>query len=41
MALILVVATYIQISDYSAIYEEETHQLQTIILTNDKPHITK
>ncbi|MFA7091632.1 MAG: ATP-binding protein [Arcobacteraceae bacterium] len=35
MALILVIATYIQIIDFNMVYEEETQQLQQIALNND------
>ena len=35
MALILIVATYIQIIDFNMVYEEETQQLQQIALNKD------
>ena len=35
MALILVIATYIQIIDFNMLYEEETQQLQQIALNKD------
>lgn len=41
MALILFAATYIQIVDFNALYDEETEQLQHILLTKDEPQLTK
>jgi C4-dicarboxylate-specific signal transduction histidine kinase len=41
MALILMIATYIQIVDFNMLYEEETKQLQEILLSKEEPHLTQ
>lgn len=41
MALILMVATYIQIIDFNAQYEDETNQLQQIIINKENENNTK